>query len=225
MRGAYVVASEEHEHGCLVGSHCYFGDSPLDALARYRAQRRSREVLAEASSLGDAALAPGPLVWREIAPNASGDFAIAQGGRYAVLASVSRNYSIAAVLDYLKGHGWQVTYSWEQGAASRDTYAVDAWLQSLPPDPTDNHRWIYGEANRTGSSTTLSQDPPWPFTIYHVAHALHAEPAPATPAGGAAAPTLPAPGDIGAPAPSRAVPFLAGAALGFVGALLVRAVL
>jgi hypothetical protein len=171
-------------------------------------------------SLGTVGQGPPSSVWDEERP-ASGDYALAQGGRYAVLASVSRNYSLAEVASYLTGHGWAVTYLWEEGSPTRDTYAIDAWLSSLGPDPTGNHRWVYGEGNRVGESATLGRVPPWPFTFYSLSHVFRAVPAP--PGAGGGAPALPS--SEPAPSPSAAPSgwLLAGAAvLGAVGWALIR---
>ena len=115
------------------------------------------------------------LVWSKVDPTGS-DYAFGQGHRYAVLASVSKNYSLAEVQSYMAAHGWTVTYAWEQGQASRGLYPIDQWLQGLAPDTTSNHRWVYGEANRTDVDTTIGVDAPWPLTIYHVADVLEAVP-------------------------------------------------
>lgn len=166
------------------------------------------------------------LVWSEEPPQ--GDrYPFGQGHRYAVLASVSQNYSLSDVVSYLTNHGFDVTYAWEQGTPTRNMYAVDDWLSSLAPDETSNHRWLYAEANRTGPDTTYGITSPWPFTIYTISHVLLAVPAPA----GApnAAPVLPPP-TSNLPAPSGpgagtvvALAVLAGA-VGAVGYLLLRRV-
>jgi hypothetical protein len=146
-------------------------------------------------TLGDAA----PLVWQE--EKAMGDaFPIESGGRYAVLASVSHNYSVSEIVDYLDRNGWTVTYAWEQGTATRDLYAIDTWLSSLVADPTNNHRWVYGEANRTGAAEALSSRAPWPFTFYSIAHVFRAVPAPPSAPG----PDLPSPATP--PPPPKAIP-------------------
>lgn len=116
------------------------------------------------------------LVWQDEPPSASGDYTFSQGGRYAVLASVSRNFSLAQIEQYMTQNGWTMTYAWEQGTPTRNEYTIDAWLASLPPDATSNHRWVYGEADRTGPDWTKGQDAPWPFTIYHIAHVFLAVP-------------------------------------------------
>lgn len=156
----------------------------------------------------------GAKVWTEIAPT-GGDFQIDNGQRYAALASASRNYALVEIAAYLGAHGWQVTYSWEQGAATRELYAVDTWLAGLAPDPTENHRWVWIEANRTGPSATIGARPPWPFTFYAIAHAFEATPVPPELVG-PLGPVLPPPG---APAssssssgPPPAVYFVGGAA-------------
>ena len=116
------------------------------------------------------------LVWHEVAPDSGNAFTFAEGDRYAVLASVSRNFTLDQVRKYMTDNGWQLTYAWEQGTPTRDTYAIDAWLAKLAPDPTANHRWVYGEANRVGADWTKGADAPWPFTIYHIAHVFEAVP-------------------------------------------------
>lgn len=167
------------------------------------------------------------LVWSEEAP--SGDsYPFSQGHRYAVLASVSQNYSLSDVTSYLTNHGFDVTYAWEQGTPTRGVYPVDDWLASLAPDVTGNHRWLYAEANRTGSDTTYGITSPWPFTIYTISHVLLAVPAPLDAPN--AAPVLPPPGATNLPASSGpgvgtvvALAVLAGA-VGAVGYLLLRRV-
>lgn len=159
------------------------------------------------------------LVWQE-EPAVSGAFPVAQGGRYAVLASVSRNYSGAQIESYLAAHGWTVTYLWEQGAPTRAAFAIDDWLAGLAPDPTDNHRWVYGEGNRTGPSAALSGSAPWPFTFFRIAHVFRAVLAPAS----APAPELP-PASPGGPlaassGPSPGALVVAGGAVAIGAALL-----
>ena len=136
------------------------------------------------------------LVWTPLAA-AGGDYAVAQGPRYAALSSVTLDQSLSAVVEYLNRHGWAVTYAWEPGQPSRGLYAVDDWLAGLSPDPTDHHRWIWIEANRTGSTTTLGEHAPWPFTFYRVAQAFEATPAPPS-----AAPVLPPAAAIATAAPA-----------------------
>lgn len=132
-------------------------------------------------------------VWSETEP-AGGDFTFEPGARYAVLASVSLNYSLAQVQNYVAGKGFQVTYAWETGQPSRATYAIDNWLDNLPPDTSGNHRWVYAEGDYDGTDPwKVGQDPPWPFTMYHVAHVFQAVDAadPVSPSDTPAAPTLP----------------------------------
>lgn len=124
--------------------------------------------------VGDAAASSPGLVWiwQEIQP-VNGSFAISQGSRYAILASVASGQSLDTIRSYLTGHGWDVTYLWEEGTPTRGQYAVDDWLASLPADTTSGQRWVYGEANRTGADTTIDVDKGFLWiTIYHVAHAF-----------------------------------------------------
>lgn len=123
-------------------------------------------------------------VWAELKPDGDGDFVFAPGERYAVLASVSKNFSVDQVVHYLAGKAFDVTYAWEQGDDVRRTkgkpaFDVDAWLLTIPPDTRENHRWIYGEGNFNGASPwKVGQDPPSILfvhvTVYHVAHVMQA---------------------------------------------------
>jgi hypothetical protein len=119
-------------------------------------------------------------VWSEVHPGSGGDFVFQPGERYAVLASVSRNYSLAEVQSKAQGKGFTLTYSWEQGQPERGQYHIDSWLASLPADATSNHRWLYAEGNFSDQAQawTVGQDPPWPFTVYHLADVFHAVDAP-----------------------------------------------
>lgn len=132
-------------------------------------------------------------VWNTLA-SSGGDFTFQPGGRYAVLASVSKNYSLEEVEKYVEGKGFQVTYAWEQGQPTRATYPIDDWLAGLAPDTTDNHRWLYAEGDYNGVDPwTVGQDPPWPLSIYHVSNVLVAvdAPAPTSPSDTPVAPSIP----------------------------------
>ena len=157
-----------------------------------------------------------PMVWSEILPGGNG-FAFEQGNGYAILASVSKNYTLQQVQTYLTNNGWTVVYAWEYGTPGRNQYAVDDWLASLPADTTSNHRWVYGEAGRSGANTTIGQNAPWPLTIYEIAHVFEAVPGQPNQAPGSASfPTSTAPA---CPAPSSTLPYaLGGVALGAVAA-------
>jgi hypothetical protein len=113
-------------------------------------------------------------VWSQIQP--TGDaYAFQPGERYAVLASVSRNFTLDQIKAKAESQGFSVTYDWEQGSPSRGLYPIDDWLAGLPADTTSNHRWVYAEGNFAGASAwSLSVDPPWPFTIYHVEYVFQA---------------------------------------------------
>jgi hypothetical protein len=123
-----------------------------------------------------AAGAAGPKVWQELP--IAGSITVEQGQRYAALADVTRNASLSSIVSYLGGHGWAVTYAWEEGQPSRGLYAVDAWLAGLSPDTTDNHRWVWIEANRTGQTTAVSAASSWPLTVYALGKAFEAVAAP-----------------------------------------------
>jgi len=199
-RGAHVVAAQSVVGGRLVGSHAFFGETAAEAHARFAAYEKRKRAI---SALGQPPA--GPLVWQNVAPDSSGDYAFANGQRYAVLASVSRDYTAEQVGSYLAKHGWTVTYSWEQGESSRGQYAIDDWLGSLSPDTTSNHRWLYAEANRTGPDASLGQSAPWPFTFYAIADVFQAVPGP--PSTAPTVPTLPR-APTSAPSSSSASPIV-----------------
>jgi hypothetical protein len=163
-------------------------------------------------------------VWAEVKPDSDANFTFAPGGRYAVLASVSKNFTVAEVVKYLAGKGFDVTYAWEQGddvrrTGSKPMYDVDAWLLTVEPDTRDNHRWIYGEGNFSGAEPwTVGVDPPSILfvhvTVYHIAHVMQAVDGPpgALPSTAHDAPA-PAPPSSGWGPLAMAGSFLLGAAL------------
>jgi hypothetical protein len=121
-------------------------------------------------------------VWTEQAADADDKFTFSPGERYAVLASASKNYTVAQIAAYIQGKGFAVTYTWEEGTPTRAEYAIDDWLKAVPADTRDNHRWVYGEGNMGGAAPwTIGRDAPWPFTVYHVAHVMKATDAPDAP--------------------------------------------
>lgn len=194
-------------------------------LERAHAQLTGAIAATQAAGLMGQAPSSGHKVWSEIQPDDSGDFQFQSGQRYAVLASASKNYSLAQIVSYMHGKGWTITYSWEQGTPTRGQYAIDSWLDGLPPDTTSNHRWVYGEGDLDGASMSVGQDAPWPLTIYHVAHVFQAVDGPAQAEGSTAAPSLPA-NAAGCPsAPSRIPYFVGGAAMGVGAGLLLKAAL
>jgi hypothetical protein len=153
-------------------------------------------------------------VWSEIQPQGS-DFAFEPGERYAVLASVSKNFTLAQIMAKAAAEGFTVTYAWEQGQSSRALYPIDDWLAGLSPDPTDNHRWVWGEGNFDGAAAwTVGVDAPWPLTIYHLQHVFEAVDQPDT----ATPPTLPTEAEC-PPAPPGVSPV--AAALWTLGGVLV----
>lgn len=136
------------------------------------------QVSRHKGALGTVGAAPGPMVWQVLAPSGS-DYVFKEGERYAVLASVSLNYPLADIEAKMRSEGFDVTYAWEYGTPGRrPPVAIDDWLAGLAADPRSNHRWVYGEVNRSGPDTTIGVDPPWPLTIYHLAQVLEAVPAP-----------------------------------------------
>lgn len=158
-------------------------------------------------------------VWSEIHP-AGDHYAFAPGERYAVLASVSRNFTLDQVKSKAESQGFTVTYDWEQGGASRGLYPIDDWLDALPRDTTSNHRWVYAEGNFDGAAPwSLSVDPPWPFTMYHLEYVFQAVEAADQPGAPAEQPELPPVASTVVPASSNAwiLPAAAGLLLVLIG--------
>jgi hypothetical protein len=127
----------------------------------------------------------GARAWAELAADARDGWTLEPGERYAVLASVSKNFDRGAILAKVTPHGLTPTYVWEQGDPVRSVegkpqFNVDVWIEGLPPDPRDNHRWVYGEGTMGAGAKPwrVPQDPPWPFTMFHIAHVMHAVDAP-----------------------------------------------
>lgn len=119
-------------------------------------------------------------VWSEVAADSAGDFVFESGERYAVLASVSLDYTLDQVRAYVENHGFAVTYAWEWGQPNRATYRIDQWIAQLPEDANAHHRWIYAEGNFTGSAPfTVGQHAPWPLTVYEINNVFEAVDAPA----------------------------------------------
>lgn len=118
----------------------------------------------------------GSMVWQNMPPDQGGDFQFAAGHRYAMLVSLSLDYSVEDLEKKITAAGGNVTYAWEWGQPTRGEYAIDDWLANLPADTHANHRWVYGEADN-GKDASLSQDSPWPTTIYHVDRVMEAVPA------------------------------------------------
>lgn len=137
-----------------------------------------------------------PTGWSEVAPS-GGDYTFHAGQPYAVLASVSKDESLTKITQYMTSNGWTVSYAWEWGTPLRSPPGpIDTWLAALTADPTDNHRWVYGEATRPAGDWTKGQSAPWPLTIYEIAHVFALVP---LPPGAAAPPPLP-------PAGAQALP-------------------
>jgi len=122
-----------------------------------------------------------PAVWVEVQPQ-GGNFTFTPGQRYAVLASVTNKAELPDVAAKLTSKGFQVTYSWQSGAPSRNQYCVDAWLGQLPADTVNGQRWVYIEANYQGAQPDVEEQAYtagiWPVLIdvYEIAHVFVATP-------------------------------------------------
>lgn len=117
------------------------------------------------------------MVWTKVGAQGD-DVAMQPGERYAVLASVSKNFSKDQVVAKAATYGFNVSYAWEAGDPKRpEDYNVDEWLASLPADPNDSHRFMYGEGTFAGGSPwKLGGSAPWPLTIYTLEDSFHAVP-------------------------------------------------
>lgn len=122
------------------------------------------------------------MVWTQVGSQGQ-DVTMQPGQRYAVLASVSEDFTLAQIEAKAQAEGFAVSYAWEQGDPKRPAdYNVDEWLAALAPDPTSNHRWVYGEGTFNGSSPwTLGGSAPWPLTVYTLQASFQAVPAGSAP--------------------------------------------
>ena len=91
-----------------------------------------------------------PVVCRKLEPRA-GAYAIARGTRYRALVSLSSHFTAEAVRKYLTEHGWSDVLLVDQGAAPPADWPVGEDLAGLE----DGHRWVRGQATRTGEDTTI----------------------------------------------------------------------
>jgi hypothetical protein len=112
----------------------------------------------------------GPLVitW-QLVQDGESTLTVDAGHRYAALVSVSKNFSLDQITKKLSSsYGFTTTYAWEYGTPTRNKFAIDDWLASLPADTRDNHRWVWIEGNAS-QAMSEGRDAPWPFTVYHIA--------------------------------------------------------
>jgi hypothetical protein len=105
--------------------------------------------------------------WSRIQP-ADGSYTFQPGQRYAVLASVSSDYSLDSIKEKATAQGFSITYAWEQGQP-----ATDPFVQNLAPDPIPNHRWIFAEGDFVAAGPwALGVDSPTILfvhtTIWHI---------------------------------------------------------
>jgi len=123
-----------------------------------------------------------PLVSSFPVPPSGSDYPVMRGTRYRATVSVSNNFDRGAIAGYLVGHGWSSVQLWEGSDPLPADWPSGEHLSGLE----DNHRWLRGEATRSGESSSLGTSSPWPFTIYRVANLWRVV---AAPAPSAAAPT------------------------------------
>ena len=139
---------------------------------------------------------PAPLVCRKLEPR-GGAYAIAPGVRYRALVSVSSHFTTEAVRKYLAEHGWSDVVLVDEGAALPPGWPTDEDLVGLEA----GHRWVRGEAVRSGEATTvdvvstLHKLITVRLSIYRIADLWACEGAPASgPRAPAAPPPAAAPG-------------------------------
>jgi hypothetical protein len=89
--------------------------------------------------------------WIPINPDTSGNYLATPGNHYAVLLSVDSRASMKDVTDELNKNELSVIYGWQSGQQTRKRFAIDRWLEMLPP-PADGTVWMYFELAYTGST-------------------------------------------------------------------------
>jgi hypothetical protein len=88
--------------------------------------------------------------WIPFNPDTSGKYLATPGNHYAVLLSVDSRASMTDVTDELSKNELSVIYGWQSGQPTRKRFAIDRWLEMLPP-PDDGTIWMYFELAYTGS--------------------------------------------------------------------------
>jgi hypothetical protein len=94
------------------------------------------------------------------------------GRRYRATVSVSRSIAAADVLAYLQDHGWGDVQLFDTLAGDR--FPAD-WGDVEVVDPNASHRFLRGEATRTGESTTIPASH-WLLTVYDIRHSYVLDP-------------------------------------------------
>jgi hypothetical protein len=92
-------------------------------------------------------------------------YPIAQGMTYRALVSVSANYTKAQIGQYLATHGYAAVTLWEP----TELLPVDWPSEDLSSGLEPNHRWLRGEATRTGASDVIDR-----VSTIHVLVTVHA---------------------------------------------------
>jgi hypothetical protein len=102
----------------------------------------------------------------------SADLEAVKGRRYRATVSVSRSIPAADVLAYLRDHGWGDVQIFDTLAGDR--FPAD-WGDVEVADPNASHRFLRGEATRTGESTTIPASH-WLLTVYDIRHSYVLDP-------------------------------------------------
>jgi hypothetical protein len=80
-------------------------------------------------------------------------FPVAQGMAYRATVSVSRDYAKLAIADALRARGWSDVSLWEPSEA----LPADWPKEDLRSGLEANHRWVRGQATRSGPSDALER--------------------------------------------------------------------
>ena len=80
-------------------------------------------------------------------------FPVAQGMTYRATVSVSKDYGSAQVEEALSSRGWKDVTLWESGAPLPSDWPPEDLTSGLE----DSHRWLRGEATRSGPSDALDR--------------------------------------------------------------------
>ena len=119
-------------------------------LSSGEARRRGLPPIA----VGASPAASAALVWAPVATT-NDAYPVPSGGHFRATVSLSKNFDKKAVGDYLSAHGWSNVLLYDQAAGdpTPPDWPVEGDLGRLE----DNHRWLRGEATRSGAPTSVDR--------------------------------------------------------------------
>jgi Glutaredoxin len=120
---------------------------------RLRLVRVEPIPLAPPVTTGQAPMAPAAAVCTLVQPAGSA-YAVKTSVRYRALVSVSKHFDKAAIAKYLGEHGWVSVALYEPGEALPADWPAEPSLAELGA-LEENHRWLRGDATRTGEDMSL----------------------------------------------------------------------